>query len=162
MIYYDKIKSYLYDSAKSAVANIDYFGQYTCKVISQSSDYLKVDIQPQDNRVPGINSVPIFIGVPGITAQIQPGAICILSFQGGNPSLPFVYGFSNEDVLSLTITASTTVNIGGSGGDNVATKQDITALITAIGSSLTSVSGGAVSWTTPPVATCSQVVKAKR
>lgn len=145
------------------VAPIDFFAQYQATVKSQSSDLLKVDIQPDDARLPGMQSIEFSSNLGGTTIQISGGKV-LLGWKSGDPLQPYcvMQAGQGENVQKMTLT-SNEVNVGGAGGDNVATKADLTALITAIGSSLTSATGGAVSWVgTPPTATCSQIVKAKR
>lgn len=103
MIFYDKIKQYLFESSRGTISNIDYYAQYESKVQSQSSDFLKVDIQPIKPGLPGISSVPLRIGVGGITVELVPNALVMLAFDGADPSKPYVSSFRNEQIKSFKI-----------------------------------------------------------
>ena len=120
---------------KAAIASIvaqemmgvDYFGLYECKVISQSGNFATVDVQPLapvDKKLPGLQRVEVRAGT-GVKVQFAPGAKVLLGWKGGDARAPFV-------MPGLGADAFLTMTIGGSNSDNVITKQDFAALITAI------------------------------
>ncbi len=101
---YDRIKTPYESNVKSVFPNIDFMTLYEAKVISQSSDLLSVDIQPTDNDLPGMNNIPIRIGVAGITIKLIPNALVMLGFNGGSPSGAYVTSFKNEHIEKIIIT----------------------------------------------------------
>ena len=57
-------------------AELDYFAYYAARVVSQSGN--KLDLTPDDTRIPGMTSVPMRLGIPGITATVEPGSRVLL------------------------------------------------------------------------------------
>jgi hypothetical protein len=101
---FDRAFTYFNQAVESVFPNIDFMSSYQAKILSQSADLKSVDIQPIDTDLPGMNAVPIFIGVAGITIKIIPQTLCMLAFNGGSPSGAYVYGFSNDKIQNITIT----------------------------------------------------------
>lgn len=117
------IKGAITALVNQAIAGIDYFALYDAKVVSQSSDGTMVDLQPGDSRLPGMGSVPLR-GQPGVVAMVAPGSFVRLGWDRGDPSMPYAGLWQGgETLLSYAI---------GSAADNVITKQDFAALISAI------------------------------
>ena len=152
--------------AKQALPRIDYFGQYECKVLAQSSDLSTVDVLPVVAKFAGLQRVPLRLGLPGVTAQFAPGAKVLLGWKGGDPSQPFAsLHFGGETLTALTI---------GSAADNVATKADLSALLTAISNTVIVAQDGGLSFKTtllaalsppkmvPAWPVCSQTVSVQR
>lgn len=106
------IKAAVYSLARQAVAGVDYFALYDAKVISQSGNSL--DLQPLDSRLPGFGGVPLRIGIPGVTATVQPGCVVRLGWDRGDPQRPFCCLFdASATALSLSLSAnSITLNNG--------------------------------------------------
>ena len=106
------IKAAVYAMARQAVSGIDYLALYDAKVISQSGNAL--DLQPLDSRLPGFGSVPLRIGIPGVTATVQPGCAVRLGWDRGDPQRPFCCLFdASATALSLSLNAnSITLNNG--------------------------------------------------
>lgn len=82
-----------------ATAWVDYFGLYECKVVSQSSDLLTVDVSPLppvDARLGGLQRVEVRAGT-GIKVKFSSGAKVLLGWKGGDPQKPYVLpGLSAE------------------------------------------------------------------
>lgn len=106
------IKAAVYSLARQAVSGVDYFALYDAKVITQAGNAL--DLQPLDSRLPGFGSVPLRIGIPGVTATVQPGCVVRLGWDRGDPQRPFCCLFdASATALSLSLSASSiTLNNG--------------------------------------------------
>lgn len=138
------------------MAQIDYFGLYECKVVTQSGDLSTVDVQPSVAKFGGFQRVPLRLGLPGVTAQFAPGAKVLLGWMGGDPSQPYAALFQGgETLLALTV---------GSGADAVVTKADLTALIATISAATYLPGPGAATTLTfvPPTSYGSNTVKVQR
>lgn len=152
--------------AKRYTAGIDFFGLYEANIIAQSADGTTLDVQPIDKRFAGMQRIALRHGLPGLNVQVAPGSTILMGFRSGDPSQPFVHSWKGGE----TITAITI----GSATDNVATKQDLSALLSAIsGATIVAQDGGASFKATllaalaPPVMVpawpvCSNTVKVQR
>lgn len=104
----DGIKGALYAVVRAALSRVDYFALYRAKVVRQSGDKRKVDVVPEDNRLPGMAEVPLKLGLPGAKVTIAPGAWVLLGWDGGDPSKPHALVFEGgETVLALELKAAT-------------------------------------------------------
>lgn len=77
---------------------IDYSQIYEAKVVVQTLLTGKVDVLPDDARIRGLGGltqVPIFHGLPGVTALVLPGERCLIAFRNGDPKLPAVIGWAD-------------------------------------------------------------------
>jgi len=92
-------------------AELDYFAYYAARVVSQSGN--KLDLTPDDTRIPGMTSVPMRLGIPGITATVEPGSRVLLGWEGGNPQKPIATAWESSSVTTLNVTAGTIVLNGG-------------------------------------------------
>lgn len=95
-------------------------GPYRYRVISMASDRVNCQIVNQ-KLIPALpDLLPIGMAAsPGIKAQLQPGAIVLVDFIEGDPSMPWITGFSRPDdpgflPVSVTLDASGTMAIGQS------------------------------------------------
>ena len=100
---------------------VDYLAQYPAKVVTQNGDG-SLELVPDDTRLPTYSAVPIRYGVPGVSAQVAPGARVLLGFAGADPQKPIAELWESASVVSLTVTGATVnlatgtgtiVNIGG-------------------------------------------------
>ena len=110
----DRIKA-TFDRAVRAVfgSRLDYFGFYRAKVVSQSADGKTVDLQPEDDRIPGMQRVAIRSGIPGTVVKVAPGSFLRLGWDGGNPKKPSASLWDGgETVTSIEITA-TDIKVSG-------------------------------------------------
>ena len=71
------------------VPSIDHLTTYRAKVVGQSSDKLKVDLQVDDARIGTLSKVPILLGLPGCTVDIAAGCYVRLGWRGGDPRQPY-------------------------------------------------------------------------
>lgn len=113
----DRIKDSLTAFVKSVFSSLDFYAFYRAKVVSQSSDNLKLDLQPDDARFAGgLSGIPLRLGIPGATVTVTPGAYVFVGWDGGDPQKPFCMLWEDgASVTALTFKA-TTVNVGDSAG----------------------------------------------
>lgn len=86
---------------------IDYSREYPARVVKQNTDGT-LQLVPDDDVVKGagLDKVPMRFGLPGITAEVLPGARCRLVFAAGDPSRPEVIAFEAGAALkSIQIEA---------------------------------------------------------
>jgi hypothetical protein len=91
-----------------------FLGQYPCEVIAQSADG-SLDLLPEDVRLraQGLQAVPIRHGLPGVKVQVAPGEVVLLSFENGDPRLPYAALWREGQVLSVEIGGSLPVAMAG-------------------------------------------------
>lgn len=94
------------------ITQVDYLAGYRCKVVAQNADG-SLELIPQDPRIPPVSKVPIFYGLPGVTAEVSPGAWVLLEFANGDPQRRIATLWELSDLITITITATGNVNING-------------------------------------------------
>lgn len=82
---------------------LDFLALYPARVVVQNLNGT-LDVQPDDARLPSMQSVPIRYGVPGVTAKVAAGGRVLIGFENGDPSRP---------VATLWDSASTTIQFHG-------------------------------------------------
>ncbi len=104
----DRIKAAFLAFFRSLFPRISYLAYYPGTVEKQSSDLAFVDVTPDDRvNLPGCPNVPLRLGVPGATAQLQQGTRVLLGFDAGDPQRPFAFLFDPSSVtIKLTIQAN--------------------------------------------------------
>jgi hypothetical protein len=88
----------LFALVRSALTRIDFLALYSAKVVLQNADGT-LELQPDDERVPGASKVPFRYGVPGVRAKIKPGARVLLGWENGNPASPYAQTFQQDEGL---------------------------------------------------------------
>lgn len=82
-------------------------GMYRATVMACASDGSTCDVQPEDSRIAGAKSVPVRVGVPGLQAVVQQGAIVLLGWERGDPSRPYcVPHWESTTPIKLTFNAN--------------------------------------------------------
>jgi hypothetical protein len=116
MAVFDRVKGSLQAIARGANAFVDYQVSYRCKVLKQNAGGNRVDIQPEDPRLPSMANVPLWVGVPGAEVHLLPGHLVELAFQNGWPDRPRVTawepGTAGTTPTKATLHAST-MELGG-------------------------------------------------
>lgn len=112
----DRIKDGLERFVRSSLPRVDYLAFYRAKVVSQSADKKKLDVKPDDARIPG-TTAELMLGIPAAKVSVNPGAFVLLGWKGGDPRLPIALLW--EDGASITGFEI------GSSADNVVTKKDL-------------------------------------
>ena len=80
-----------------------YLRSYECEVLRQADDFT-LDLMPDDERMRGngLQGVPIYHGLPGVTVRVVPGARVLLQFVGGDPSKPFASLWRSGDIEEIS------------------------------------------------------------
>lgn len=108
----DRLKGPFIALVKQALSRVDYYALYRARVVAQSPDFTKLDIQPDDSRLPPMSGILLRHGVPGLKVQITPGAFVMVGWSGGDPSQPYVQLWEGgESVIQETFTAQQ-INLG--------------------------------------------------
>lgn len=68
---------------------LDYQRVYRCKVLKQHADLRRVDVQPDDPRLPPMSAIPLRVGIPGLDVTITKGHRLSVGWDDGQPDLPF-------------------------------------------------------------------------
>lgn len=80
-----------------------YLRSYECAVEAQNADG-SVDLLPDSDEIrgTGLQSVPIYHGLPGVTVRVVPGARVLLQFVGGDPSKPYASLWRSGDIEEIS------------------------------------------------------------
>jgi hypothetical protein len=91
----DRFKAALEAVVQRITNKYDYAVPYACRVVAQNGDGT-LELVPEDGRlgsnqtIPGLSSVPIRYGAPGMTATVQAQARVIVEFENADPARPVV------------------------------------------------------------------------
>lgn len=91
---------------------VDYLALYPGRVVSQSGS--KVDVQLDTDRIPSPSNVPLRLGVPGATANLNVagGVRVLVGWDGGDPQKPYAHLFDQSAAtLELNLAATTKIVI---------------------------------------------------
>lgn len=80
---------------------LEYLAAYDATVVAQNADG-SLELRLEDPAMPGLSSVPIWLGLPGIRVEVQKGAPVKVGFTGGDPSKPYA-GLWATDAAFLRI-----------------------------------------------------------
>ena len=83
----DRIKEAFMVLARGAVPGIDYKGHYRARVLRQHKSLRRLDVQPDDPRLPPMSNIPLRVGVPGLEVDIPPGHYVLVGWE--RPDLPY-------------------------------------------------------------------------
>lgn len=80
-----------------------YLRSYECTVEAQD-DEGKLDLLPDDERIrgTGLQGVPLYHGLPGVTVRVVPGARVLLQFVGGDPTKPYASLWRSGDIEEIS------------------------------------------------------------
>jgi hypothetical protein len=80
-----------------------YLRTFEAEVLRQADDGT-LDLMPDDERVrgTGLQGVPIYHGLPGVTVRVVAGARVLLQFVSGDPSKPFASLWRSGDIEELS------------------------------------------------------------
>lgn len=114
----DRLKAAFVALARGAQPTIDYLAQYRVKVLKQHDNLRRVDLQPEDTRLPPMSNIPLRVGVPGLDVTIAPGEYLLLGWENGRPDRPYASlwepGTQGTTPLKLTLHANV-IELGGGG-----------------------------------------------
>jgi len=102
----DRFKRALEAFLLAVFARIDYLALYPAKVVSQNGDG-SVDVQPDDARLPGMTSVPLRFGLPGLELKVTSGARVLIGFENGDPRRPVATAWEKDGFQSVAIGGGT-------------------------------------------------------
>lgn len=103
---FDRFKGSLVTLIRSVMSEVDLHKPYPARVVAQDADGT-LQLRPDSDRIPGLTSVPIRYGVPGVRARVPPGARCIVEFEHGDARSPIVTAFEPGALLQLSVDDGT-------------------------------------------------------
>lgn len=95
---------------------LDHLALYPAVAVSQNGDGT-LELVMDNARIGQLSRVPIRYGVPGVTAQVAPGARVLLGYAEGNPSKPIATLWEKATVTQLVVPASSLL-LGGAGASH--------------------------------------------
>jgi hypothetical protein len=111
-----RVKGSFVALARGANPNVDYLAPYRARVLKQHSNLRRVDVAPEDPRLPQMSNIPLEVGVPGAEVTVLPGHWVVVGWKGGRPDRPFASlwesGEQGTKPVKTTFHAST-VELGG-------------------------------------------------
>lgn len=111
----DSLKQAFLSLFRGGVAGIDYYTLYRATVVGQSGDRLTLDLEPSDPRLPGMQRVPLKLGIPGTTVEVKSGCAVQVGWEGADPQRPYACLWdSGAEVPVMTIKAAK-IELGGEG-----------------------------------------------
>jgi len=114
--------------ARGAQANIDYMALYRARVLRQSVNRHRLDVRPEDPRLPPMADVPLKLGVPGVEATIPPGHFVIVGWENGRPNRPYATLWNSGEGTPIKLTINgVLIELGGTTSftDGVMTGQSV-------------------------------------
>ncbi len=103
----DRLKRNLASFVQGVMRPVDYFALYPAKVVQQDASSLLLEVTPDDPRLPGMQKVPMRLGIPNATAKIAANARGLVGFEGGDPSKPFFGPWESASLTELNIGGAT-------------------------------------------------------
>lgn len=89
-------------------SRLDRLALYPARVVAQSADKTRLDLQPDDARIPPCAGVPIRHGLPGVTVTVAAGARVLLGYAAGDPMQPYAALWEAGSVVSLSVNGGST------------------------------------------------------
>lgn len=108
----DRLKGAFGAAAKRADPFLLYRCMYRAKLKAQSTDRLRVDVQPEDPLLPPMSNIPLRHGIPGLTVSVSAGAMLMVGWENGRPDRPFAALWGNP---TTTGAANAAADGGGNG-----------------------------------------------
>lgn len=121
-----------------------YIGFFRYRVIAMSSGRADLQVVDPSIGLPDLTLVRLAPGMAGMTAELTLGAVVIVAFIEGDPSMPFIAHYSTTDDAayapeSITIT-SNAISLGDDGGTAVALAPPLVTWTAAVRAALASAS----------------------
>lgn len=107
----DRVKAAFSALVGAANPRAEYHGIFAGKVVSQGGD--TVDVQLDDERMPGMSSLPVTVGLPGSQVSFAAGCRMFIFFENGDPAKPRAIGWdaaTGGTVLNLTLGGRSAVD----------------------------------------------------
>jgi hypothetical protein len=83
--------------------DVTYHKLYPATVMAQEGQTLSVLPDDESIQGTGLAKVPMLHGVPGMKAEVKPGARLLLGFRAGDPRRPYVALWESASVSLLTL-----------------------------------------------------------
>ena len=102
--------------ARAANPETLYASCYWAKVVKQDGD--RIDVQPDDSRVPPMAGVPLTVGIPGAKVSVSAGARVLVGWSGGDPRFPYVHGWDQSEKVVKLVLSAARVELATAGASN--------------------------------------------
>lgn len=129
----DRIRGTLRKIVESSLPSDALRSVYDGRLVAQAGSAL--DFVPDSDVVPGMQRVPLTLGIPGLAVTIAPGARCAIGFYGADGSKPYAGGFQSGSLLTYSLTCPS-VQIGAASATPVAHAIEALAGMQAIAAPL--------------------------
>ncbi|MCS7069102.1 MAG: hypothetical protein N2313_04595 [Meiothermus ruber] len=84
-------------------ARIDYLALYPARVLQDHGD-MRLDLEPDDPRLPLLVRIPLRVFLPGAYVKVQPGSRVLLGFEGADPAKPVAYLWEAGGTVVVEVT----------------------------------------------------------
>lgn len=91
---------------------IIFLGLYEATVQTCAADGLTCDVESNTPGVPSANHVEVRSGIPGVSAVVEPGALVLLGWKGGDRSKPYCVAAWGKATVDKLVVQATEVFIG--------------------------------------------------
>lgn len=90
------------------VRDTTFLRSYECTVERQAADGT-LDLMPDNPAIAGtgLQGVPIYHGLPGVTVTVTPGARVLLQFVNGDPTKPYASLWRSGDIEEIRFNGGT-------------------------------------------------------
>lgn len=132
----DRIRGTLRRIVESSLPSYSLRSFYSGRMVAQAG--ASVDFVPDDDTVPGMQRVPLLLGVPGLSIQAAPGARIGMGFYGGDGSKPYAGLFDSGTLLSYALTCPS-IQLGAASATPVAHAIEALAGLQAIAAPLAAI-----------------------
>jgi hypothetical protein len=99
----------------TADPRLNYHGKTPCKVLRDRGKN-RLDVQPDDDRLPPMANIPLRTFAPGVTLEVKAGARVQLAFEDGDPARPVLELFETGSIRRLIVPADLEIVLGGQAG----------------------------------------------
>lgn len=131
-------------------SRLDRLALYPARVVAQSADLTRLDLQPDDSRIPPCAGVPIRHGIPGVTVTVASGSRVLLGYAAGDPMQPYAALWEAGSVTLVSVNGGA-VKVARD-GESVVSSSGMAMWITAVSALLNAPGAviGAPGSVTPP------------
>jgi hypothetical protein len=98
---FDRVKAPWVKFVQAAMRKVDRYALYRARVVSQSGDLTRFDVQPDSPLLPTFKDVRLRHGMPGLKVQVSPGAYVLIGFEDGDPRRPYVAEWGRRRVRAV-------------------------------------------------------------
>lgn len=109
----DQLRKVVKEIVKTVVGPIDTHILYSATVVGQPTP-TTIDVKLDDGRfgLPGMSHLPLYFGIPGVTADIPSGTKVVVGFLNGSRAKPVcLVGWNSGDPVEVKFKASTLIQL---------------------------------------------------